>query len=326
MTYLVTGATGFIGRHLVERLLAEGASVRILTRGRKPLPESWRDRVQVAQGDLTDTSTLPSAVAGCDTVFHLAGELRDAARMHATNVLGTQNLLAACRGVVSHIVHLSSVGVMGARQPGGVDETVPCHPQDAYEQSKYAAEQFALEWLSKTGTPVTVLRPTIVFGEGRLAGEDSMLSWLRTIQAGRFVFFDKRAVANYVYVGDVVAAGVCAAKNKTPGIFIIADPCLLSEFVSAAAQALGVPAPARVIPLPVAYTAALVFEMIGLVLRRKNLPLNLRRVRALSNRTRFYSERATTVLEWQPSVGYQTGLQRTVNWYRQTRQLPKSDG
>jgi nucleoside-diphosphate-sugar epimerase len=321
MNYLVTGATGFIGQHLIHQLLAEGATVRIFTRGNKTLPASWRNRVQVAQGDLTDSTVLSSAVGGCDSVYHLAGELRDAARMHATNVRGTQNLLAACRGVVSHVVHLSSVGVMGARQPGVVDETALCHPQDAYEQSKYAAEQIALDWSGQTGTPVTVLRPTIVFGEGRLAGEDSMLSWLRTIQAGRFIFFDKRAVANYVYVGDVVAAGVCAAKTKASGVFIVADPCLLSEFVSAAAQALGVPAPARVIPLPVAYCAALVFEMVGLALRRKNLPLNLRRVRALSNRTRFYSERAATTLGWQPSVGYPTGLQRTVNWYRQTKQL-----
>ncbi len=318
---LVTGATGFIGQHLTEQLLGEGATVRILTRGNKTLPESWQHRVQVALGDLTDLATLPSVVAGCDVVFHLAGELRDSTRMQATNVQGTQNLFAACRGIASQVVHLSSVGVMGTRQAGNVNEISPCHPQDAYEQSKYASEQLALDWSVRTSTPVTVLRPTIVFGDGRIATDDSMLSWLRTIQSRRYMFFDKRAVANYVYVDDVVAASMQAIKTQANGVFIIADSCLLTEFVRAAAEALSVPTPSHRIPLPVAYTMAAGFEVIGLVLGRRNLPLNRRRVRALSNRTRFCSDRAASILDWHPVVGYQIGLRRTVNWYRRTKQL-----
>jgi nucleoside-diphosphate-sugar epimerase len=317
----VTGATGFIGQHLVNRLLAADVPVRILTRGTRTLPESWNSRVQVTLGDLTDSSLLSSAVAGCDLVYHLAGEFRDPARIHATNVQGTQNLLAACKDTVRQVVHLSSVGVMGVRKPGQVDETVPCHPQDAYEQSKYTAEQNVLDWSNQTGTPVTVLRPTIVFGEGRRAEGDSMLSWLRTIQSGRFVFFGKHAVANYVYVGDVVAACLGAEQTQATGVFIIADACSLTEFVSAAAQALGVPAPTRVLPLPMAYAAAILLQVIGLLMRRGSLPLNVKRVRALSNRTCFQSNRATTLLGWQPKVGYRMGLQHTVNWYRQTGQL-----
>jgi len=319
---LVTGATGFIGQHLVNQLLAEGITVRILTRGSRPLPENWSRRVEVALGDLTDSAVVPSATAGCQVVYHLAGETREPLRMQTTNVQGTQYLLSAClKEGVHYVVYLSSVGVMGARRPGPVDETVPCHPQNAYEQSKYAAEQLVVAWSAQTGIPAVALRPTIVFGDGPRAAADSLLAWLRAIQVGRFLFFDRQAVANYVYVGDLIAACCQAAQARLTGAYIVADPCLLSEFVTAAAEALGVPKPKRAIPLPIAYLAALGMQTLGPLLHVTNPPLTIARVRALSNRTRYCATRLTTASGWQAQMGYRVGLRRTVDWYRQTGQL-----
>ncbi len=314
---LITGATGFVGQHLVHQLLEQSQAVRILTRGKRYLPLSWANRVEVLHGDLTDPSTLARAVADVTTVYHLAGELREPSLMHTVNVEGTRNLLAACeKSSVRHVVHLSSVGVMGATQVGAVDEDLPCHPLNEYERSKYESETIALEWSTKTGIRVTVIRPTIVFGEGARNASNSMLSWLRAIQAGRFVFFDRLAIANYVYVDDVVHACHLALTSNARGIFIVADSCLLTDFVNAAADLLGVPPPRLFIPARFAAIAAFVMQTIW-----RGSPLTLSRVRALSNRTRYTSMRIQRDLAWQPINGWRKGLRRTIAWYRERGQL-----
>ncbi len=318
---LVTGATGLIGRRLVAALLAEDTPVRVFTRGRSSPPPEWAGRVETAIGDLADPAALASACAGCAQVFHLAGEWRAPDCFRAVNVDGTRQVLrAAASAGAQHVVHLSSVGVMGTRAAGPVDEAAPCRPRDPYEQSKLEAEQWALLWAGETGVPVAALRPTIVFGP-RPAGEaDSLLVWLRALQAGRYAHLDRRAVANYVYVDDVAAACLAAAARRAHGVFIVADPCPLADFVAAMAEALGVPAPRAVIPLPLAYLGALGLGLVSAVLRRPN-PLTLARVRALSNRTLFRSTQSETALGWRPLIGYRAGLARTVLAYRRAGQL-----
>lgn len=314
---LITGAAGFVGQHLVDQLLEQGQAIKILTRGERHLPSSWTNCVEIIRGDLTDPLTLARAVADVTTVYHLAGELRELSLMHAVNVEGTRNLLATCeKSSVRQVVHLSSVGVMGATQMGAVDEDWPCHPLNEYERSKYEAETIALEWSKKTGVTVTVLRPTIVFGEGVRSSSDSILAWLRAIQAGRFVFLDSRAIANYVYVADVVSACRLAFASRVGGIFIVADPCLLTDFVNAAADFLGVPPPRFLIPARYAAIVAFVAQSVW-----RDSPLTLSRVRALANRTCYTSKRIHRALTWQPTNGWREGLRRTIAWYREQGQL-----
>ena len=315
---LVTGGTGFIGQHLVDQLLAEGAPVRVLTRRSRPLAENWTS-VEIAVGDLRNASSLGAGVQGCGLVYHLAGELRDPAQLQATNIEGTQHLLTACQASpVERVVILSSVGVMGLRKPGPASEETACHPRNAYEKSKYAAEQLALAWSARTDIPVTVLRPTIVFGEGTRAYGDSMLSAIKAIQSGHFAIFDEKAIANYVYVGDVVAACRRAAHARATGVFIVSDSCLLTEFVAAVGDALGTPAPVRVVPLSIGYAVAFCMPALERLLPSSYPRLTVARVRALSNRTRYCSVQIGSALNWHPAFGYRLGLQRTVSWYRQS--------
>lgn len=313
---LITGATGFIGQHLINQLLVNGARVRILTRGTHSLPASWINQVEVIEGDLSNPSTLSRAVADTSVVYHLAGEIRDPTRMHTVNVEGTRNLLAACEKTsVRHIVYLSTVGVMGATRDGIVDESQDCHPLNDYERTKYEAEQNVLEWSQKTGVAVTALRPTIVFGSGSRIIPDSMLAWLRAIQSGRFVFFDRRAIANYVYAGDVISACLHVVQLALQGVFIVADPCPLTEFVAACAAALQVSTPRLFFPLPFAYAGVSLLHTFV-----PNSPLTVSRVRALSSKTIYRSMRMNEI-GWSPAIGYREGLQRTVQWYKRNGQL-----
>ena len=209
MIALVTGATGFIGHHLVAQLLWQSFSVRILTRGIHPLPEALAQQVEIVYGDLVDKISILKSVSGCDIVFHLAGELNNPSRMFLVNLEGTDSLLKSCRQVgIKQVIYLSSVGVMGTRRSGSVDETELCHPQNIYEKSKLGAEILVLKWAAESATRGVVIRPTNVFGCGPRNRLDSMVSWLQSIKSGRFVFFDRQAISNYVYVEDVVDPSV----------------------------------------------------------------------------------------------------------------------
>lgn len=318
---LVTGATGFIGQHVVEHLLLEGSDVRVLTRGDRSFPQSWLGHVDVVYGDLNDSKALQKAVEGCELVFHFAAELRDFKQMDRVNIEGTNCLLEACdRAGINKLIHLSSVGVMGVTRKGNVDEREPCTPRNNYERSKFVAEKLVLAWSKNSGKQTIVIRPTNVFGDGPHGGSDSMLAWLKAIKQGIFVFFSRRAISNYVYVKDVADACCSAAKMDASGVFIVNDFCPLADFVSAASAALGVPAPKIFIPAPFSYVTALLFQVF-FRLARRNSPLTLSRVRALSSRTCYLSNRIRETWGWFPSIGYKIGLQRTVDWYRQMGKL-----
>jgi nucleoside-diphosphate-sugar epimerase len=320
----VTGATGFIGQKLVHRLLESGVGVRILTRRDGGWPGGWTGRVDVRRGDLSDRTALSRQLAGCQTVFHLAGELRDRSRMQAVNVVGTANVLAACEAAgVQNVLHLSSVGVIGARGAGLVDEATPCSPRGDYERSKHEAEKLAVAWSERTTIPLAALRPTTVFGDGlrTVSGPDSMLAWLRAIQAQRFIFFDRDAIANYVYSGDVAEACQIAGSQRLNGVFIVADCCPLAAFVAAAARAMGTRAPRRFVPTTVGYAAALVMQAGAMAVGARS-PLTVNRVRVLSTRTQYSAERLRSLAGWSPTTGWEAGIGLTVAWYRSQGFLP----
>jgi len=316
---LVTGATGFIGRHLVHALLgAEDVQVKIMTRGGYPFPDSWVGAAEVRIVDLTDRRSLRSALQGTDIVYHLAGETREAALFHKVNVEGTRNLLEACAGqALSRFLYLSSAGVIG---PGGgniVDEEAACDQADEYERSKFLAEETVTRFADENGMPVTILRPTVVFGEGPRRGKDSFGQWLRAIQSGRFWPIGRGSyVANYIYVKDLVQGCVLAANSeKAVGeTYILSDPCPLKEFIAMMAGALGKKIPRFFIPVPLAYLAAAGSEIVGTLLGM-SFPLTLNRVRALTSRRLYSSRKIRQELGFTPKIGLADGIRRTVVWY-----------
>ena len=315
---LVTGAGGLIGKHLVPMLRERGHSVVVLSRRATTAGE---DGVEVRRGDLSDPASLGEALLGCTSVIHAAGELFDAARMRATNVEGTRNLLRALPGTVRHVVHVSSIGVIGPVAGVDVDEGATCAPQSEYERTKLEAERIALQLAASSGVGVTVLRPTNVFGEREDKGRpDSFLALLGAIQKRRFVFFGREAMSNYVYAGDVAAACVAAVDLCPGGLIHLNDPSSLEEFVSLAAQALHVAPPTLRVPIPIAYAAAMVSQLVFAALPR-NPPLTVSRVRALTTRTRYVSRRIPREFDWRPPFGLGEGLLRTVAHYRQAGHL-----
>ena len=168
---LVTGATGFVGRAVVEALLAQGREVRVLAR--RPQHRALQGlAVEMVRGDLTDPASLQRAVQGCSRLFHVAADYRlwvpDPASMYATNVEGTRSLLqAALEAGLERVVYTSTVGTLGNPGDGtpGTEET-PVSLADMvghYKKSKFLAEQVALEYAGQ-GLPLVVVNPSTPVG------------------------------------------------------------------------------------------------------------------------------------------------------------------
>ncbi|HEX3703076.1 MAG TPA: NAD-dependent epimerase/dehydratase family protein [Vicinamibacterales bacterium] len=211
---LVTGATGFIGGRLVERLVREeGASVRALVRNFANAPRIARFAIEMVPGDLLSPVALDRAVARCDVVFHCAyGALGPDAERRVVNVQGTESVLAAalahhCR----RVVHVSTMSVYGDPASGDIDETAPRkYTGSAYGDSKIDAENAALGYCDK-GLSVAVVQPTIVYGPWALTWT---IKPLQQLQTGRVILVnDGTGTCNPVYIDDVVTAMIAAAGS-----------------------------------------------------------------------------------------------------------------
>src|SRR5262245_38307961 len=128
-TYLITGATGFVGSHLVETCKARGLTIRALARPSSDVSQLERLGVTIYRGDLTDAAGLRQAADGADVIVHCAAKVGDSGPVEeyrAVNVEALRNLLEACRGRALHrFVHMSSLGVYAARDHHGTDESEP---------------------------------------------------------------------------------------------------------------------------------------------------------------------------------------------------------
>src|SRR5437016_3386589 len=150
MQAFVTGATGFLGSHVARVLCEQGAKLRLLVRATSNLKNLQGLPAETVTGDLRDPGSLGKAMAGCDTVFHVAADyrlwVRDPQEMYRSNVDGTRALLEAARGAgVERVVYTSTVGCIGI--PG--DESSPVSLEEMsgpYKRSKFLAEQVALEF------------------------------------------------------------------------------------------------------------------------------------------------------------------------------------
>jgi nucleoside-diphosphate-sugar epimerase len=211
-TALVTGATGFIGGRLVERLILQhGVKVRALVHNLAGAGRLARFPLTIIRGDVAKPSDVEAAIAGCDLVFHCAYGTSGSQKHRAwVNREGTRRVLDAARQArVGRIVYLSTLMVYGQTADGDLDETAPRRRfGNAYSDSKLAAERIALS----SGLPVAVLQPTAVYGPYGGVWTENVL---RTLKTGRQILVDGgEGLANAVYVDDLVSAMLLAAVEE----------------------------------------------------------------------------------------------------------------
>jgi nucleoside-diphosphate-sugar epimerase len=262
----VTGASGFLGRALVARLAGDGHEVWCLARGRDAADALARGGAQAAHGDLGDGDAVMAAVerARPDAVVHLAAEIatqRSSRRLHEVNVGGTRNLLHAClegagAGAPPHLLFASTV-VTGDAGGAVLTEETPLNLATVYGRSKHDAERMLLGACCERGLPLTVIRPSHVYGPGGWYGQI-----VHEVARGRFFIpGDGRNLWDVVHVDDVAEAfRLALARRPEPGaaaVYHVADdtPVTFNDFVGHTAAALGV-RPPRHVPRMVAALVA----------------------------------------------------------------------
>ena len=329
MRVLVTGATGFLGVNLVQRLLAGCESVRVLTRSAAKAALLAKQGADPVVGEITDRQTSSAALQGVEIVYHLAGRLFapgvPAAEYYRTHVEGTRALLDCCREQPSlrRFVHVSTTGVLGVTGERPADESAPSAPTNAYEQTKWKAELLVREALQQ-GLPAVIVRPGLVYGPGDL----HLLGFFRTIQRGLFRPIGSQPVwLHPIYVDDLIEAFLCCGQHPQAvgECFHMAGqkPVTIATLSSTIAAALGVAPPRGMIPLPPALAVAAVGDL--LPARLKPLaPLTRSRLDFLTHSRVYDVTKAQQVLGFVAATDLPVGIAQTVAWYRQQGYLPAS--
>ncbi len=314
MKALVTGAAGFLGRSIVERLLREGIEVRSLVR-----PERRPQAVggEVCEGDICDDAAVATAVRGIDCVVHAAAKVETAGAWEAfaeANVRGTRRVIrAAYAAGVRRIVHISSLSVYAVPRDGvTITEDSPYESEsDArgpYSRSKLAADRIAL-FEAQRGAPVVVLRPGLLYGPGRrppLARQNFCVVGCQLILARRRYPLPLSYVDN---VADAVLLAATGAQNG--GAFTVVDENVPQrDYVLTYRQAAGERWRPVFLPVGAIKIAARGLETgLGWVGRRS--PVTSHQLRRATDGAWYDCSRAERVLGWRPAVSVREGLNRT---------------
>jgi nucleoside-diphosphate-sugar epimerase len=317
---LVTGASGFLGSWVVERLLGSGARVRCLVRSTSRLEFLPVDRVEVVSGDVNDRLSLERALVGVDYVFHLAGRIKASseADYDLVNRQGTSNVVSACATVapgVSRVVLVSSLAAIGPSEAGRpVDEATRPHPISPYGRSKLTGEQAALAFQDRL--PLTVVRPPTIYGPR----DRETLLVMRVLARGIRPVLPRSGAISLVHVADL-ADGILAAATHSAAVgktyFLSGDeaPNLreLVDLLGAATETRGVPVPVSPLTLRLAGRAAEIFRDLtgrALIFDRYKAEEIARGYWACAN------QRARAEIGFSPRIALADGLRQTAEWYR----------
>ena len=326
MKVLVTGATGFIGSHLVEALLQKGYSVRCLLRKTSDLKWLKGLPIECVPGDCKDKASLMEAVKGIDQVFHLAGVTKavEENTYFEINGYGTDNLVHACieqNPRLQRFIYLSSQAAAGPSRNGcKKKESDQCEPVSPYGQSKRMGEEFALAHSGEV--PLVILRPSAVYGPR----EKDIYAYFRLVSKRmKPCFTGQNPCLSLVYVEDVVQAILLASEMPEPRgeIFFLSDgrDYRLEEIGDTFAQAMGLKALRIPIPEWIFHCAATVSEYFSKLSRKPPL-ISKGKVEEIIQKDWVCDiTRAREILCFEPRIPLEQGAKLTVDWYRKENWL-----
>jgi nucleoside-diphosphate-sugar epimerase/lipopolysaccharide/colanic/teichoic acid biosynthesis glycosyltransferase len=331
MTIVVTGATGFIGRHVVRAFRERGQHVRAVVRSAAKAQTLGPNLETVIVDDIGASVNWGPILEGADGVVHLAGRAHvlregssdDGGHYWQTNVVGTRQLAeAAARAGIKKFVFISSSKAMGAHTAPGEawSEDSPCRPEDPYGRTKLQAEQILESVAAETGLNTIILRPPIVYGPGVGA---NILELFRLIDGGAPLPLGMvRNRRSLLYVGNLVDAIILGLESPsaTSARFLLSDGGDVStaELARRIGAALG--RPARVWSIPPALLR--MAGSIGDILERSlgiAVPITTPNVDRLTQSLVLDTGRILAELHWRPPYDLEAGLRETAGWYRETR-------
>ena len=320
----VTGGTGFVGAHVVRKLVERGDIVRALARPSSRLDNLNGLGVEVVLGDLNDLNSLKNAFNGCDSVLHVAADYRlwskNPQDLYDSNVNGAKNVMAACESVgASKIVYTSTVGALGIPTDGtsGNEET-PVSLADMvghYKRSKFLAEQAVLEYVSEKKLPVVIVNPSTPVGDLDIKPTPTGKMIVDFLNGKMPGYMDTGL--NLVDVHDVAEGHLLALDRGVVGRkYILGNKNMsLQAILQELATLTGRKAPKMKFPYSLAYAVSAIDTAIEGTLLGKNPQIALESVKMTRKRMYFDASRAVNELGF-PQSSIADALARAIDWFR----------
>lgn len=317
MKILVTGADGFIGSHLTERLVSLGHNVRALAQYNSFNNWGWLDEVacrndiEIVTGDIRDPYFCRRIVEGTDTIFHLAALIAipysyiAPASYVETNVTGTLNIMQAAVNLgVSRVVHTSTSEVYGTAQYVPINEAHPLQPQSPYSASKIAADALAMSFHNTFGLPLTIARPFNTFGP-RQSARAVIPTIISQIAAGERVIHlgDVTPTRDFNYVADTCDGLIALAKSDTT----------IGESVNIGSNR----------EVSIGDTLALIRELMHSDVEYVSDEQRLRPANSEVFRLWCDNTKINSLTGWTPKWSLRDGLQATIEWFVQPANLAR---
>ncbi|HKP84774.1 MAG TPA: hopanoid-associated sugar epimerase [Blastocatellia bacterium] len=324
MKILVTGGTGFIGSHLVRRLLGHGAEVRCLVRPSSPLNNLKDLPVEFAAGDLRDLDSLRRAAKGARVIYHCAADYRlwcaDPREMYESNVGGSRNVMqAALDESVERVIYTSTVGCLGLNGEGRpADEDTPVAIDDMighYKRSKFLAEREVRSFVER-GLPVVIVNPSTPVGEMDIKPTPTGKIIVDFLKGKMFGYVDTGM--NLIDVRDCAEGHLLAAERGRVGERYILGGfnMTLKEMFDALARVTNVTSPRTQVPHWVAETYARLENFWSVNIARRAPEVPLESVRMSRHKMWFDSSKAVGELGL-PQSPIEAALARAVEWFKE---------
>ena len=317
---LITGAGGFIGSHLAEKMVCMGAKTRIFIRYNSRndwgmidlMPCKIRDRIEVVAGDLKDADAVRKAVKGMDIVFHLGALIgipysyvhpRDVVE---TNIMGTFNVLDACREFnVEKVVHTSTSEVYGTAQYVPIDEKHPLQGQSPYSASKIGADKIAESFYRSYDLPVATIRPFNTYGPRQSARAIIPTIITQTLERDRIVILGSLSpTRDFTYVDDVVNGFIRTAECKKS----------VGEVINIGSG----------FEISIGELAKKIIKIMGKKMKIISEPERIRPVHSEVERLLADISKARKLFKWEPVISLEEGLKRTVEWVKREKERYKT--
>jgi nucleoside-diphosphate-sugar epimerase len=329
MKTFVTGATGMVGSHLVERLIKEGHQVKVLVRKSSNINHLNQLGVELCYGDITSSSeTLRPFLEDVEWVFHIAAFVSDWAsrdEMVKANVDSLKNLAyASNKKVLKRFIFIGSMAVLGMGKQDNLDESSPwIHTGDNYNYTKILGEQLAIKLARHENYPITIIRPPYIYGP---RDRQFFPRVVQSLEKGIFKYIgDGNQPFSLVYVENLVDALILAAKHDEQPrgeIYMITDGEAVTrrQLVEILCEEMGFEKPKAQVPVWLAYALCPVFEGLNKLTKSKKTPLiNRFRIKFMHTHLTFNIDKARKKLGYNPRFKVLESLRKSAKWFADHR-------
>jgi nucleoside-diphosphate-sugar epimerase len=317
---LVTGATGFVGRHLIDRLVKEGRSVVCLVREKSDIRSLEKLGVELVYGDLTDKDSLRGIAGDIGTVYHLAGAVyaSNNKEFYEVNANGTRNLLQCCaQNGLKKFMYLSSIAVNGlSKKEDVINEASPCIPFTHYGKSKLGAEKLIVDFCNNSDASVIIIRTPVVYGPDGQA--DLLTNHFKSVLRGKtYIVGNGENLRSLCYIDNLVDGLLLAesgAKSKS-AVYVVADDRAYSfiEIVDAIADVYNVKLSKLYLPSFIASAARNILSVYGIL---GFYSWGLYSLATMNVNMGCDIEKAKNELGYKAETKLKNGLKKTLDYYQ----------